>query len=153
MKKLIISIIVFLIPLFVFSYTIDTEGNLDNQNNRLTNLANGINNSDGVNLGQMNFYLFELETNILEVFENYYTKTEIDEKLENVSVEEETQNLINLTISDIDDDTTNINYVYENSTENLSIQNLNETHTQLSNFKEMCIYEENNQTIIKMELC
>ena len=88
-----------------------------------------------------------------EIVNLFYNKTQIDEKLENVSIEEETQSLINLTISDIGDDTTNINLNYENSTENLLIENLNETHTQLSNFKEMCIYEENNQTIIKMELC
>ena len=88
-----------------------------------------------------------------EIVNLFYNKTQIDEKLENVSIEEETQSLINLTISDIGDDTTNINLNYENSTELLSIENLNETHTQLSNFKEMCIYEENNQTIIKMELC
>ena len=81
-----------------------------------------------------------------EVISLFYNKTEINQMLEK-------EELFNLTISDIDNDTTNINLNYENSTELLSIENLNETHTQLSNFKEMCIYEENNQTIIKMELC
>ena len=89
----------------------------------------------------------------ISTFDNYYNISQVDNLIQSVNTTSNEDNLIYLTIEEINQDTTNINLNYENSTELLSIENLNETHTQLSNFKEMCIYEENNQTIIKMELC
>ena len=108
----------------------------------------------------MSSYYNKTDTNLLlldyspiSTFDNYYNISQVDNLIQSVNTTSNEDNLIYLTIEEINQDNTNINLNYENSTELLSIENLNETHTQLSNFKEMCIYEENNQTIIKMELC